>query len=35
MPEFLIKEPDYVTLHWNAGENGLVGVDATANVHGW
>jgi len=30
MPEFLIKEPDYVTLHWNAGENGLVGVDATA-----
>jgi hypothetical protein len=30
MPEFLIKEPDYVTLHWNAGERGLVGLDATA-----
>jgi hypothetical protein len=30
MPEFLIKEPDYLTLHWNAGERGLVGLDATA-----
>ena len=30
MIEFLIKEPDYITLHWRAGERGLVGVDATA-----
>jgi len=30
MTDFLIKEPDYVTLHWNAGQRGLVGADATA-----
>lgn len=30
MTDFLIKEPDYVTLHWRAGMNGLVGADATA-----
>lgn len=30
MAEFLIKEPDYVTLRWNAGEAGQLGVDATA-----
>jgi hypothetical protein len=30
MTDFLIKEPDYITLHWNAGETGLVGVDSTA-----
>jgi len=30
MADFLIKDPDHVTLHWRAGERGLVGVDATA-----
>ena len=30
MPEFLIKEPDYVTLHWQAGAKGLCGADSTA-----
>lgn len=30
MPEFLIKEPDHITLEWDAGMNGLVGADATA-----
>ncbi len=33
MPDFLIKEPDYVTLRWNAGEDGQVGVDATAEMN--
>ena len=30
MPEFLIKEPDYVTLRWQAGAKGLVGADSGA-----
>jgi hypothetical protein len=30
MVDFLIKEPDKITLFWNAGEGGLVGVDSTA-----
>lgn len=32
MTDFLIKEPDYITLHWNAGEGGLVGADSTAAI---
>jgi hypothetical protein len=30
MTDFLIKDPERLTLHWNAGERGLPGVDATA-----
>ena len=30
MVDFLIKEPEYVTLRWQAGAKGLVGADSTA-----
>lgn len=30
MTDFLIKEPDYVTLRWQAGSKGLVGADSGA-----
>lgn len=32
MPEFLIKEPDYVTLRWQAGAKGLVGANSDAII---
>lgn len=30
MPEFLIKEPDYITLRWQAGQKGKLGADSDA-----
>lgn len=32
MTDFLIKEPDYITLHWQAGQNGAVGTNATGDM---